>query len=217
MCFFIVLIPAQIKCSLMRNYWPITACQISNCHQRPPDIRSTIIKFLGYLWIEELNLNLVVFSPAHTLAPNISPVQISPQSLHRLSWQLSPHWNDDAPIPKCVGQLTYPGKQFGCVQIILLHIMIITVATERIGRFAIEACVEYTSKLFFAEKKSMKEIITPTEFRKDNTVTQKIQVNNRAADIPAFLVADPGVLKPRGYAEFTKKYDANYLKLGLRK
>ena len=74
-----------------------------------------------------------------------------------------------------------------------------------------------TSKLFMEEKKVIKEIIKPTEFRKDNTDKQKIQVNNRAADIPAFLKADPGELKPRGYNEFSKKFDANYMKLGLRK
>ena len=74
-----------------------------------------------------------------------------------------------------------------------------------------------TSKLFMEEKQRINEIIKPTDFRKDNTKTQKILVNNKDAAIPAFLNAHPEELKPKGYNEFTSKFDKNYLKLGLRK
>ena len=74
-----------------------------------------------------------------------------------------------------------------------------------------------TSKMFMEERRKIKDIIAPCDWRQENMTTQKVNVNNKTDSIPAFLRADPGVLKPRGYSEFTKKYDANYMKLGLRK
>merc|ERR1711959_301979 len=53
-----------------------------------------------------------------------------------------------------------------------------------------------TSKLFMDEKARINNIIAPTDWRKENTVTQTVQVNNKTDEIPAFLKADPGELKP---------------------
>ena len=74
-----------------------------------------------------------------------------------------------------------------------------------------------TSKLFMEDRLPVGKITASTDWRKDNTVTQTILVNNKTDKIAAFLKPDPGELKPRGYNEFTQKFDKNYLKLGLRK
>ena len=48
--------------------------------------------------------------------------------------------------------------------------------------------------------------------------TQKIQINQKASDvIPVFGGLNTrATIKPKGYNDYTKKFDNNYLKIGLR-
>ena len=57
------------------------------------------------------------------------------------------------------------------------------------------------------------------DFKQTNTACQKIQINQKADAIPVFLGGENKKtdIKPRGYNEYTKRFDANFNKLGLRK
>ncbi len=56
-------------------------------------------------------------------------------------------------------------------------------------------------------------------FRQENMAVQKISINAKCADVPAFMdgVLAKEQIKPKGYNEFTKRIDNNYNKIGLRK
>ena len=76
-----------------------------------------------------------------------------------------------------------------------------------------------TDKMAYDEKQSAKQIIDPMSFRQENMQVQKIQINAKNSDVPAFMdgVNTKEQIKPKGYNEFTKRIDNNYNKIGLRK
>ena len=56
-------------------------------------------------------------------------------------------------------------------------------------------------------------------FHKENTNVDKFQINQKADNVPSIFGSElkKEDIKPRGYNEYTKKLDNNYLKMGLRK
>ena len=47
-----------------------------------------------------------------------------------------------------------------------------------------------TAKLSFEERKTANEITTPIGFRTDNTVVQKMQINQQKDSVPCFMGAE---------------------------
>ena len=70
----------------------------------------------------------------------------------------------------------------------------------------------------YEEKKTAPQIVAPTSWRMDNTAVSKISINATADAVPSFMGGQnkKEELKPRGYNEYTKKFDSNHMKLGLR-
>ena len=75
-----------------------------------------------------------------------------------------------------------------------------------------------TKNLSYDFKQSAKEILAPMTFHQGNTTVGKIQINCKNEDSKNIFTGmnTKGQIKPRGYNEYTKKCDANYLKIGLR-
>ena len=76
-----------------------------------------------------------------------------------------------------------------------------------------------TKNLSYEDKQKAAEITHPMTFHLSNTNVDKIQINQKSDNVPVLFGSElkKEEIKPRGYNEYTKKLDNNYLKIGLRK
>ena len=76
-----------------------------------------------------------------------------------------------------------------------------------------------TKNLSYGERQDAKQITHSMTYHKGNTNVSKFQINTRSEDVPQVFggLLTTNDRKPRGYGEYTKKMDANYMQLGLRK
>ena len=80
--------------------------------------------------------------------------------------------------------------------------------------------INTTNNLSYNERQKASEITASlTYYTGKEKAVQKMQINVRNEDVPAVFgnLVKGDERKPRGYGEYTKKCDNNYLKLGLRK
>ena len=68
-----------------------------------------------------------------------------------------------------------------------------------------------TKDMAYTLKKTAHEIIHPMYWKSENTDVSKVQINGSVKDVPAFSKAlnTKEAIKPRGYNEYTKKFDNN--------
>ena len=73
--------------------------------------------------------------------------------------------------------------------------------------------------LSYEDRQKAADITHPMSFLKANTKVDKFQINQKAENVPSIFGSElkKEDIKPRGYNEYTKKLDNNYLKIGLRK
>ena len=76
-----------------------------------------------------------------------------------------------------------------------------------------------TAKMSYDERAKADAITNQTNWMTGNTNVSKIQINQKADSIPAFMVPTNSkqTIKPRGYGDCTKKCDLNVNVIGFRK
>ena len=75
-----------------------------------------------------------------------------------------------------------------------------------------------TCNLSYQNRQPSNEIIHPTTYHVNDPLANKIQINSQPADITGLFAGynNKEKINPKGYNQYTKKFDNNYLKIGLR-
>ena len=73
--------------------------------------------------------------------------------------------------------------------------------------------------LSYQNRETADQITHSMTYHKENTKVEKIKINTKEEDVPKLFgnLVPANERQPKGYGEFTKKCDNNYLKMGLRK